>query len=70
MSNLVCLLVVKEVLGVAMLVAVKGRTVQGLQRLLVVEVGAAMEVEVEVVVVWRLKQVQLLPLLFYSLLSA
>ena len=55
MSNLVRLLVVKEVVGVAMLVAVKGRAVRGLQRLLVVEVRAAVEVEVEVVLVWTLK---------------
>ena len=55
MSNLVHLLVVKEVVGVTMLVAVKGRAVQGLQRLLMVEVRAAMEMEVEVVVVWTLK---------------
>ena len=43
MSNLVHLLVVKEVMGVAMLVVVKGRAVRGLQRLLVVAVGAAVE---------------------------
>ena len=54
MLNLVRLLVLKEVEGIAMLVAVKGRAVRDLQRLLVVEVGAAVEVEVEVVVVWRL----------------
>ena len=55
MLNLVRLLVVKEVVDVAILVAVKGRVVRGLQRLLVVEVGAAVEVEVEGVVAWRLR---------------
>ena len=55
LTNLVRLLAVKGVAGVRMLVAVKGRAVRDLQRLLVVEVGAAVEVEVEVVVVWRLR---------------
>ena len=63
-ANLVRLLAVEGVVGVAevagvagvtTLVAVKGRAVRGLHRLLVVEVGAAVEVEVKVVMVWRLK---------------
>ena len=50
-ANLVRLLAVEGVVDIAMLVAVKGRAVRILWRLLVVEVRAAMEVVVEVVVI-------------------